>query len=219
MSDTLSVPALSPYELYFPRSTVLEAKWERLSETNPRRVVGLFDLRLTAGARTRWGDTPPASKLPMNVFNQVINHADHFEQDIAPAIRALRDAAHHARIRQALWQGLLRAGLVEKLCQCISGECTLLEACSDGSLPMTQYDEAYPVRCSASMSAPDTTQTSVILRTQMMSSYYPAVEMIFHTAVGFARPWSAADRKVVETLRKYWTSMMNRVCHHRLWNH
>lgn len=49
---------MDPYDIFnVPSDLVADAKWGRLIETNPKRVVGIFDVAPVVGSRNRWGDT------------------------------------------------------------------------------------------------------------------------------------------------------------------
>lgn len=119
--EDISRPAtLNPFELA-RNSPDLDEKWKQLVDSSPKRVVAIFDIQPGSRVRTRWGDGAEVGTCRYTFLCAALIDRLSTAQDVVAALRAV-DNTILGGVQHA-WKALVRAGIVDRLCQCISGEC------------------------------------------------------------------------------------------------
>ncbi|EIM87508.1 uncharacterized protein STEHIDRAFT_168232 [Stereum hirsutum FP-91666 SS1] len=168
---------LEPFELYnaleatTPQSDdELIAKWANVFSTyDIQRGLSIFDLEPAIGSSNRYGDTC---------------------RDIPFVIRGIRQIAVSDQPKDPYWWMLVKAGIIEKLCECVSGRRKTFNYPSWSTVPALKTDGGF---------------------SEVHATYFIPLEIITHCVKDLKRPLDATGRKVLSTIGAHWPAMMERL--------
>lgn len=105
-----------------------DPKWARLVSSDPRRVVAVFETDITASwAKTPMGDSYLVSRFLSSSKHLHLSHDHMTIQDVQPAWTAV-SAAFQSGPRTE-YEALVRAGMIDKVCENISGKRIMMMRC------------------------------------------------------------------------------------------
>ncbi|EIM86424.1 uncharacterized protein STEHIDRAFT_147043 [Stereum hirsutum FP-91666 SS1] len=173
------IEVLDPFNM-FGCGPSMDKKWIAIVKSDPKRTVAIFDIPLGSSAKS-------------GVHIGTSNHEKgDTRADICPAIRAIVNSAVQWTDRSA-WEGLVRAGVVEKLCKCVSGTLKTID---------------YPP------GTPKALKDKIIGQEQLKSPYHIALAVFAQTLERMQRLGGVkddVDKIIVSTLEKHWGAMVARL--------
>lgn len=191
----------------------LQNEWDIHVESNLRRVLDALHIMSPGEPPNKWGDDftvrqPPAAPRSFNLSDPR-NSQSVFPAEIAIARLSLQDHPGPA------WQHLVSGGVVELLVLQALNAPSWESPASVPFLSTSRGQKVHLFRAVSSIHAASTYITWAIsfsiTLTKYAPSWCPPLEPLYRACTHFSSPLSENDRLVIDTMRKYWVRLTEKV--------